>query len=126
MIGKTQAVNEDVLTFRDRLLNDAMPFRPIHPSMDVIARSPEGKDVLITNSRYEIQKIEYLARMKKNKLYLTQFYTKELRREIVHKMQTVDFNTLEAAAKAAKQAEDYLKQTEIGRASCRERVCMLV
>ena len=29
----------------------------------------------------------------------------------MHKMQTVDFNTLEAAAKAAKQAENYLKQT---------------
>ena len=47
--------------------------------------------------------------MQENELFLTQFYTKGLQREIVHKMQTVDFNTLEAAAKAAKQAEDYLK-----------------
>jgi hypothetical protein len=115
IIGKTQATNEDVLTFRDRLLNASMPFRPVIPSKQVIIQDSEGKDHLVDNAAYQTQKLQYDAKLQEHEAYMTRFYVMGLREEIIARLQTTSFNTLEDAAKAAKEAEDYLKSVALMR-----------
>ena len=115
IIGKTQAANEDVLTFRDRLLNAAMPFRPVIPSKQMIIQDSEGKDHLVDNAVYQTQKLQYDAKLQEHEAYMTRFYVMGLREEIIARLQTTSFNTLDDAAKAAKEAEDYLKSVALMR-----------
>ena len=109
LMGKAQATNEDVLTFRDRLLNDALPFRPIMPQKQAIIQTPDGKDRLIDNPDYKIQLLQYEAKVQEHEAYLTRFYVMGLRDEIIARLKTTSYDTLDAAAKAAKEVEDYLR-----------------
>jgi hypothetical protein len=109
LMGKAQATNEDMLTFRDRLLNDALPFRPIMPQRQAIIQTPDGKDRLIDNPDYKIQLLQYEAKVQEHEAYLTRFYVMGLREEIIARLKTTSYDTLDAAAKAAKEVEDYLR-----------------
>jgi hypothetical protein len=109
IMGKAQATNKDVLTFRDCLLNDALPFRPIMPQKQAIIQTPDGKDRLIDNPNYKIQLLQYEAKVQEHEAYLTPFYVMGLRDEIIARLKTTSYNTLDAAAKAAKKVEDYFR-----------------
>jgi hypothetical protein len=109
LMGKAQASNEDVLTFRDRLLNDALPFRPIMPQKQAIIQTMDGKDRLIDNPDYKTQLLQYEAKVQEHEAYLTRFFVMGLREEIIARLTTTSYDTLEAAAKAAKDVEDYLR-----------------
>lgn len=109
VIGKAQASNEDVLTFRDRLLIDAAPFMPEPPSAKTLVRTAEGREILVDNANYEKERMIYDAKKQENDQFIVRFYTRGLRPEIQHKLSTMEYDSLEAATQAAKQAEDVLK-----------------
>jgi hypothetical protein len=113
LVGITQKSNEDVLSFRDRVLNTARTSQPVKPTKQRIIRDQNGQEVLVQNLGYEAEMLKYEARKEGQEQYHIRFYVMGLRDEIVHRMQTTSFPTLEAAAKAAKGAEDYLKSVSL-------------
>jgi hypothetical protein len=115
VMGKNQAANEDVLTFRDRLLISAAAFRPTPPNKQTIVRTAEGRDMLVDNFEYEQDKLKYEAKKQESELYLARFYVMGLRQEIIAKMDTLDFDSIDEAAEAAKKVEDTLKSMALMR-----------
>lgn len=113
--SESQGANEDVLTFRDRLLNKAAPFRPVRPVDQVIVQAPDGKDRLMPNAQYATQMLQYEAKVQETEIFITQFFVKGLREEILARLTRTNYERLEDAAKAAKEAEDYLRSIALMR-----------
>jgi hypothetical protein len=109
LIGISQGSNEDVLSFRDRLLNTARPLMPMKPSAKRIIRDNAGKDVIMDNTSYSNEMIKYNAARVEHDTYLIRFFVMGLRDDIVQRLQTTEFDTLDQACAAAKNGEDYLK-----------------
>lgn len=113
LVGISQAVNEDVYTFRDRLLNTASPLMPTKPVRKLLFRAEgQAKPTVIDNIKYDAEMQLYLAKKKQHDLYLIRFFVLGLRSEILGRLQTTDFDTLDAAVEAAYTAEDYLKSIQ--------------
>lgn len=112
IIGIAQGVNEDVLSFQDRLLNTAAPFLPEKPSMKHLFRDSEGKSTLVDNYQYTRDMDRYRISMQQHEMYIIRFFINGLRDEILQKLSTTDFESLDAAVEAAKVAEEYLKAVQ--------------
>lgn len=109
LVGITQASNEDVLSFRDRMLNEAHHVMPNPPSTQSLIKGPDGRDELIPNPSYADSMRTYEMMKKQHETYLIRFYVAGLREEILMRLQTTEYESLEDAVAAAKTAEDYLK-----------------
>jgi hypothetical protein len=111
LMGITQGANEDVLSFRDRMVNAAKAVMPIRPS-DIIYINVSGKPLAVPNPKYEQEKAIFLAVKAQSDAYLTQFFVSGLRHEIVSRMTTIKFDSLEQAVLVTQTAEEYLKSVQ--------------
>ena len=108
IVGMTQGANEEVLAFKDRLVNAARSLLPpIVPKRRFIIKS-DGTTENVENPLYDIQVREREVAIKQHELYLVKFFIAGLRDEILARLTTVDYSTLDDAVRAAKTAEDYL------------------
>jgi hypothetical protein len=108
VLGITQAANEEVLAFRDRLLIAAKPLLPAQvPRKRLLPQGNTFKEV--DNPEYEVETIRRNAALQQHNTYLVQFFLAGLRKEILDRLQSTDFSSLDDAAEAATQAEEYLR-----------------
>jgi hypothetical protein len=113
LMGIAQGVNEDVLSFHDRLLNTAHPFMPEKPSTKVLLKDMvTGKDTLIDNLKYESDMQQYQVAKAQHEIYLIRFFVMGLRDEVLARLQTTDYDKMDDAVEAARVAEDYLKAVQ--------------
>jgi hypothetical protein len=108
LMGMTQASDESVRAFLDRMRIAAKPLMPAAvPKKRVLTKS-DGTEKEVDNPLYPRLNREREITVKSNEQFMVQFFTAGLRREILQRLQTTDFPGLDQAAAAAYQAEDYL------------------
>jgi hypothetical protein len=108
IVGITQSANEDVLAYRDRLLIAATPLLPDPVPTKKYLKKVDGTFSEIDNPEYEIETIKRQAALEHHDRYLVKFFLSGLKKEIVDRLQSMEYDTLSAAAEAAAQAEEYL------------------
>jgi hypothetical protein len=108
LMGMTQASNESVRTFVDRMRIAAKPLMPPAVPKNVTFYKSDGTGKEVENHLYEEQNRARIITVSTNEKFMVQFFTAGLRKEILQRLQTTDFPNLDAAAKAAFVAEDYL------------------
>jgi len=111
LVGITQGSNEDVLSFRDRMVNAAHAVMPIPPSR-LIYIVVGGETKAVPNPKYVQEQAVFEAVKIQNDAYLTQFFVAGLREEILMRMTSTKFDSLEKAVEAAQIAEEYLKSVQ--------------
>jgi hypothetical protein len=111
ILGITQAANEDIMGFKDRLTIAAKPMLPPQvPKKRMWERN--GTAVEVDNPDYDEELLKRNAALKQHYAYLVQIFLSGIRKEILERMQTTNFESLEEAAETASEAEDYLKSVK--------------
>jgi Zinc knuckle. len=111
ILGITQKAGEDVMAFRDRLTIAAKPMVP--PRVPLYKQwYHEGRVVEIDNPDYDEEILKRNAALQQHYAYLVQIFLTGLRKEILDRLNTTEFRTLDEAAQAALEAEDYLKSVK--------------
>jgi hypothetical protein len=111
ILGITQAATEDIMGFKDRLTIAAKPMLPPQvPKKRMWEHN--GTAVEVDNPDYDEELLKRNAALKQHYAYLVQIFLSGIRKEILERMQTTNFESLEDAAESAAEAEDYLKSVK--------------
>ena len=108
LMAMEQGVNEKVLAFRDRLMNVAKRVLPVKPSKVYLLKSTTQEKFMF-DTMYEQKLKEYHMKLERDMVFVIRNFVGGLRDEILDRMTTTAFDTLDSAVKAAEQAEDYLQ-----------------
>lgn len=108
MMAIEQGVNEKVLAYRDRLMNSSKRFLPVKPSKVYLLKSTEEEKMFV-DSQYNKKMAEYHLKLERDMIFVTRTFVAGLRDEILDRMNTTEFETLDEAVKAAEIAEDYIQ-----------------
>lgn len=108
LMAMEQGVNEKVLAFCDRLMNVAKRVLPVKPSKVYLLKSTTEEKFMF-DTMYEQKLKEYHMKLERDMVFVIRNFVGGLRDEILDRMTTTAFDTLDSAVKAAEQAEDYLQ-----------------
>lgn len=108
LMAMEQGVNEKVLAYRDRLMNVAKRVLPVKPSKVYLLKSTTQEKFMF-DTMYEQKLKEYHMKLERDMVFVIRNFVGGLRDEILDRMTTTAFDTLDSAVKAAEQAEDYLQ-----------------